>query len=286
MGKLLSGSQVERYRREGFLTPLRAFDAARAAHYFAALERNESAHGLYNRHYLASKAHLVFPWAAELVRNAVVLDAVEDLIGPDILLFNLTIWSKRGHDETYVNWHQDGAYFGLDPCEQITAWIALTPSTPEAGCVEVLPGSHLRGSLRHAERPDEKSLLSRGQYVSDHFDAASTVAMPLAPGEYSLHDVNLLHRSGPNRADHRRVGFGISYVPAHVRCTAPVRLTASLVRGADRYGHFDPEPVPPVDYHPDAVEFHKATLARYVAARNAMAAQHGAAASSARAGGA
>lgn len=274
MGKLLSNAQVERYRKEGFLSPLRAFDAARAAHYFAALEHSESAHGQYNRHYLASKAHLVFTWAAELVRNPEVLDAVEDLIGPDILLFNLTIWSKRGHDETYVNWHQDGTYFGLDPCEQITAWIALTPSTPEAGCVEVLPGSHLHGPMRHAERQDKKSLLSRGQYVSEHFDESGTVPMPLAPGEFSLHDVNLLHRSGPNRADHRRVGFGISYIPARVRCTAPVRLTAALVRGSDRFGHFDPEPVPAADYHPDAVAFHKQTIARYVAARNAMAERH------------
>jgi len=274
MGRLLTDEQVARYRREGFLSPLRAIDARQAAHYFACLERSESAHGQYNRHYLASKAHLVFTWAAELVRNPVVLDAVEDLIGPDILLYNLTIWSKRAHDETYVNWHQDGLYFGLDPCEQITAWVALTPSTPEAGCVEVLPGSHLRGPLRHEERPDEKSLLSRGQHVAEAVDESGVVSMPLAPGEFSLHDVNLLHRSGPNRADHRRVGFGISYVPARVRCTSSVRLTASLVRGTDRYGHFDPEPVPAADYHPDAVAFHKDTLVRYVASRNELAARH------------
>jgi non-heme Fe2+,alpha-ketoglutarate-dependent halogenase len=276
MGKLLTDPQIERYRREGYLSPLRAIDAARASYYFSCLEQSEGAFGQYNRHYLASKAHLVFTWAAELVRNPVVLDAVEDLIGPDILLFNLTIWSKRAHDETYVNWHQDGPYFGLDPCEQITAWVALTPSTPEAGCVEVLPGSHLRGPMRHEERPDEKSLLSRGQYVSEAFDETTTVGMPLAPGEFSLHDVNLLHRSGPNRADHRRVGFGISYVPARVRCTSSVRLTATCVRGTDRYNHFDPEPVPAADYHPEAVEFHKQTLARYVAARNEMAKRHAA----------
>ena len=171
MGKLLTADQVAAYDRDGFVTPFRAVPAEQAARWRNALERTVSAFDREHpaepgRRYASSrmKPYLLFRWAAEMVRCPAVLDAVEDLIGPDILVYHTTLWWKAAGSPNYVPWHQDGTYFGLAPHEHVTAWVALTPSTDESGCVTILPGSHRAGQLRmptgrtrrscsHAARP-------------------------------------------------------------------------------------------------------------------------------------
>ncbi len=244
---------VTAYERDGVVFPLPGFDPVQAGRYRRALlrdcaqaERPASQAGL-RQPSTRVKSYLLFPWAAELVRHPAILDAVEQVIGPDILVFHSTVWLKPGGSAGRVPWHQDGTYFGLAPYEHVTAWVALTPSTPERGCVEVIPGSHRAGQLAHRDTADPAIMLSRGQSVAAAVDEAAALPVVLAPGEFSLHHTMVLHASRPNRSAEDRIGVGISYIPARVRHVGETRLSATLVRGVDRFGHFDAEPSPGED---------------------------------------
>jgi non-heme Fe2+,alpha-ketoglutarate-dependent halogenase len=263
MGKKLTDAQIEHYRRDGFVYPVDAFGAEQARRCRRAMEDFEAAQGTQLTKGHNFKPHLLFTWVDEIVHSAAVLDAVEDVIGPDIRLFHLSVWPKDAGDPAYVSWHQDATYFGLEPPVQVTAWVALTDASIEAGCMEVIPGSHKLGQLHHAEHDARHNLLSRGQTVTADFDKSRTEFMPVRAGQFSLHHTHLLHNSRPNLSADRRIGLGISYVPTHVRCTSGTRLTAMLVRGTDRYGHFDDEPRPQVDFGAAERAAHADAVARF-----------------------
>ncbi|HVY15189.1 MAG TPA: phytanoyl-CoA dioxygenase family protein [Rhodopila sp.] len=266
--KILTEDAVRHYKEEGFHFPERVMSAEDALWYRREVERtcSASANPAEARKGTISyrvKPYLLFEWAAELVRHPRVLDAVEDLIGPDILVFHTTMWWKTPGSSNRVPWHQDGTYFGLAPFEHVTAWVALSPSNLETGCVRIVPRTHGDGQLPHADVPDPDLMLSRGQTVVLNVDESKAVPVILSPGEISLHHTMAIHASDPNTGTDDRIGIGISYIPAHVRHVGPTRLTASLVRGEDRYGHFDLEPRPLSDLHPDAVAAHRKSDARF-----------------------
>jgi non-heme Fe2+,alpha-ketoglutarate-dependent halogenase len=263
MGKKLTDAQIEHYHRDGFVYPVDAFGAGEARRYRRAMEDFEAAQGTQLTKGHNFKPHLLFTWVDEIVHSPAVLDAVEDVIGPDLRLFHLSVWPKDAGDPAYVSWHQDATYFGLEPAVQVTAWVALTDASIEAGCMEVIPGSHKLGQLHHAERDAQHNLLSRGQTITADFDKSRTAFMPVRAGQFSLHHTHLVHNSRPNLSADRRIGLGISYVPTHVRCTSSTRLTAMLVRGADRYGHFDDEPRPQVDFGEAERAAHADAVARF-----------------------
>ena len=132
----LSPAQVAQYQRDGYLFPVDCLTPEEVRHYRTRLEAFEREQGgTFGRlpNLVRSKSHLLFTWMDELVRHKKVLDAVESMIGPNILIYHLTSWLKEPKDPSHVSWHQDGTYFGLEPAEQITAWIALTDSTPGNG---------------------------------------------------------------------------------------------------------------------------------------------------------
>jgi non-heme Fe2+,alpha-ketoglutarate-dependent halogenase len=265
----LTEAQIAAYEKDGVVFPLTAFDAAQAAAYRTALvrdcaeaERPVSDAGI-RQPSTRVKSYLLFPWAAELIRHPSILDAVSELIGPDILAFHSTVWSKPAGSAGRVPWHQDGTYFGLAPFEHVTAWVALTPSTPQSGCVQVLPGSHRAGQRAHVDQKDPSILLSRGQSIKDPVDEARAVPIILQPGQFSLHHTMVLHNSQPNRSDDDRIGIGISFIPTRVRHIGETRLAASLVRGTDRYGHFDLEPAPLASADPAAMATHGNSLDRF-----------------------
>ena len=263
MGKVLSEAQVAQYERDGFLFPVDAFGRGEARGWLDQLESFERSigHELGKGHNF--KPHLLFRWVDEIVHHPAVLDAVEDLIGPDIRLFHLSVWPKPAHDPAFVSWHQDATYFGLEPPVQVTAWVALTDAPVEAGCMEVAPGSHRFGQLHHGQSEAPHNLLSRGQTVTEEFDRRDTVFMAVGAGQMSLHHTHLIHRSGANRSGHRRVGLGISYIPASARCRCTTRLSAMLVRGVDPCGNFDDEKRPQVDYGPAERAYHAEAVARF-----------------------
>lgn len=274
MARKLTQAQTERYERDGYVYPVDVFPREQALAYGAALEAFEQTHGFQLGKGYNFKPHLLFTWVDAVVHHPAVLDAVEDLIGPDIRLFHLSVWPKNAHDAAFVSWHQDATYFGLEPTEQVTAWVALSDAPVAAGCMEVIPGSHKRGQHHHHTDPSPHNLLSRGQTMSAVPDNPRTDFMAVSAGQMSMHHTYLMHRSGPNNTDHRRVGLGISYIPAHVRCRSATRLTAMLVRGADRYGYFDDEPRPVVDYGDAERAFHEKAVALFRQSNTEQAAQY------------
>jgi ectoine hydroxylase-related dioxygenase (phytanoyl-CoA dioxygenase family) len=209
----------------------------------------------------------------ELVRHPKVLDAVESLIGPNILIYHLTSWLKEPNEPSHVSWHQDGTYFGLEPFEQITAWIALTDATPEMGCIKIIPGSHAIGQRPHKDTTVPGNLLSRGQTIEARLDYTQYVMMPLRAGQISLHHTHIVHSSELNRTAERRIGIGVSYIPPQCRLVNDARVTAALVRGRDEYGHFDPEPRPAGDFDAASRAAHAAAVERFFESNKLLAAR-------------
>jgi non-haem Fe2+, alpha-ketoglutarate-dependent halogenase len=265
MGKLLSDPQVQQYRRDGYLCPIRVLGPEEAARYRAALEAAEAAAGGSLPGAYRHKPHLVYTWAQELIRHPKILDAVEGVIGPDILAWETVFFTKEPKTEDYISWHQDITYWGLDQeGDVVTAWVALSPSNPESGCMRVVPGTHLRDVVAHRDTFSEDNMLSRGQEIAVEVDEGHAVDLVLQPGQMSLHHVKIFHGSHQNRADDRRIGFAIRYLPPHVHQEIGADA-ATLVRGADRCGHFELEPAPARDLAPDAVAYHQRVRERRLA---------------------
>ncbi|TMJ90915.1 MAG: phytanoyl-CoA dioxygenase family protein [Alphaproteobacteria bacterium] len=261
MAGSLTQAQVEHFRREGYAFPFDAIPAAEAASYVAKLDSYDAILGEEAQKQLKIKAHVAAPWIVGLARNKNILDAVESLIGPDILLFGTSMFSKKARDVRFVSWHQDAAYYGLDPQQEVTCWVGLTDADTENGCMRVIPGSHLGADAVHDETYDPQNMLGRGQTIRD-IDDGKAVYMPVKAGQFSMHHERTIHGSMPNPSDRRRVGISFFYMPAHVRSTIG-RRTATLVRGADKYGHWDPEPTPKTDLDPVCMEFLRQSWSRY-----------------------
>ena len=199
MGKKLTAAQIDQYHRDGYVYPIDAFGAEQARRYRAPWRNSKRPRVPSSPRAITSSRISLFTWVDEIVHHPAILDAVEDLIGPNIRLFHLSVWPKNAGDPAYVSWHQDATYFGLEPAVQVTAWVALTEASIDAGCMEVIPGSHKLGQLDHAERADAKhNLLSRGQTITVDFDKSQTEFMPVSAGQFSLHHTHLVHNSRPN----------------------------------------------------------------------------------------
>jgi non-heme Fe2+,alpha-ketoglutarate-dependent halogenase len=255
----LSPEQVVAFRRDGILFPIRVISETEASNALMRLEALEAREGGSLSTATNQKIHLLVPWLNDLVRNPAILDAVESILGPDILCWGSGFFAKNPNDAKYISWHQDSTYWDLSSSDVLTAWLALTPSTPENGCLQVVPGSHLLNQIPHRDTFAPGNLLSRGQEIAVEVDRSKAVDVVLKPGEISLHHVRIFHASEPNRGTGRRVGYSIRYIPTYVRQTTG-RISASLVRGVDSYHHFEPEPIPAVAFDPAAVASHQHAL--------------------------
>ena len=262
MSSTLSAEQVARYHRDGYLTPLPAVSQSEAASLLARLEAEEREEGGKLSASSNQKSHLLFPWLADLVRRPEILDHVEGVIGPDILLWGCGFFTKNPNDGKIVSWHQDSTYWGLSEPDIVTAWVAFTPSTPQAGCMRVIPATHTVDQLPHKDTHADNNLLSRGQEVAVKVDERQAVDIVLEPGQMSLHHVRLIHGSGVNAAPHRRIGVALRYIPTRIYQTVRNGDSATLVRGVDRFHNFDPEPRPTRDHDPECIAFHKAMVHR------------------------
>lgn len=256
MPKLLSEAQIAQYREEGYLAPIPIMDEAEALKVCAALEAVEARMGGPLRGDLRHKSHLLFPFLADLVRHPRLLDAVEDVLGPDLLCWTSNFFIKEAESPSFVSWHQDSTYWGLSAPEVATAWVALTPSNAANGAMAVIPGSHKSDQIPHRDTFDRHNLLTRGQEVAVAVDEREAVSLILGPGEMSLHHVRLVHGSAPNPSADRRIGFAIRYIPTHLR-QLEGEDSATLVRGTDRFGHFAPEPRPLSEMAPEMLALHQ-----------------------------
>lgn len=257
MSSHLSDQDVARYRQDGLLWPLTALTPTQVA----TLSARYTAHAASIKGRTNQKPHLLYTWLDEVVRSPHILDAVERLLGPDLLCWSSQFFSKPAGDDAYVSWHQDATYWGLSSNDVVTAWVALTPSTRQSGCMQVVKGTHHQ-QVRHEDHFDEANLLSRGQEIAVRVDPASITHVELQPGQMSLHHVLLFHGSEPNRSEQARTGFAIRYIPTHVQQRAPFRDSALLVRGQDRFGHFEAEQSPQADGDAAALACHKQAIDR------------------------
>jgi len=256
MGKLLTPAQIAEFREQGFVSPVRVMAAEEALDYRRRLERFEATTGGPLAGDLRHKSHLLFTWLADLVRHPRILDAVEDLYGADLLCWNTNFFIKERESPAFVSWHQDSTYWGLSTPDVVSAWVAFTPAHSGNGAMQVIPGSHLLDQLPHRDTFAKHNLLTRGQEVAVEADESKAVTITLEPGEMSLHHVRLVHGSPANTSSDRRIGFAIRYIPTHVRQIAG-EDSASLVRGADRFRHFELEPQPAADLDPSMMALHK-----------------------------
>jgi non-haem Fe2+, alpha-ketoglutarate-dependent halogenase len=261
MPKCLTPDQIDQYREEGCVFPIRIMSETEAAELRGRLEAFERWTGGPLKGDMRHKSHLLFTWLAELVRRSAILHRIEDLHGPDLLCWTTNFFIKEAADRAFVSWHQDSTYWGLSTPDVVTAWVAFTPATEVNGAMEYIPGSHKLDQIPHRDTFAKHNLLTRGQEVMVEVDHSQRQIITLRPGEMSLHHVRLVHGSPPNPSSDRRIGFAIRYIPTSVAQLAG-EDSATLVRGEDRYHHFMPEPQPTRDLDPEFVALHRTITER------------------------
>ncbi|MDW3179051.1 MAG: phytanoyl-CoA dioxygenase family protein [Acidimicrobiia bacterium] len=212
----LTRAEVDHYEREGWIAPIDVMSEVEASDLAAELEKAEAAHPADLNPQHRNNAHLAFPFLAEVVTRRAIVSAVNSLVGDDVALWSTVLFIKEPDSSAFVSWHQDAFYMGLEPQNFVTAWLALTPSTYESGCVSVIPRSHRR-SLEHTDTFGSDNILTRGQEVAE-IDTRQAVHLELRPGQMSLHHPWLVHGSQPNRSAERRVGVAMqSFLGGDVR---------------------------------------------------------------------
>ncbi len=256
MTKMLTEDQVQQFRQDGYVSPVRVMSAQAAQAVREQLEAYERSTGGPLRGEMRHKSHLLFKFLSNVVHHEKILDAIEDLYGGDLLCWTTNFFIKEANTPAFVSWHQDSTYWGLSSPDVVTAWVALTESNADNGAMEVIPATHLMDQVPHRDTFDDNNLLSRGQEVAVEVDGSKAVRLDLQPGEMSLHHVRLVHGSPPNPSNGRRIGFAIRYIPTSVR-QLHGEDAATLVRGEDRYRTFEHEPVPAGDLQEDMVRLHK-----------------------------
>ena len=211
MTTMLSREQLDQYERDGIVFPVRAFSVDEVYLFRSELEA-VAANCVEGSRKRFDSLHLFFDWAYRLVTHEALLNAVEDILGDDILIDGTLVFYKPPQDSSYVSWHQDSVYSGWHLTPSVSAWIALTMSEPANGCMRVIPGSHKQGLLEHDNVEDPNMLNKRGERLRTDVDESQAVDVVLKPGEMSLHHTNIVHGSSPNTSDGPRIGFIVRFV--------------------------------------------------------------------------
>jgi ectoine hydroxylase-related dioxygenase (phytanoyl-CoA dioxygenase family) len=251
MPKVLLDAHLQSYQNEGFICPVRVLSEGEAGVFRAALAEQEAIMG--GRLLRMDNSHLFLRWAYDLALHPKVLDTLEDLLGPDLFVHSTRIFYKHPHDPAYVSWHQDGTYSSLNSKPAPSAWIALSYSGVENGCLRVVSASHQSGKLDHIETFAQNNLLNHGEEVQKEIDESQVRDLVLQPGEMSLHHINLIHGSTPNHSNLERIGFAVSYITPAVRRS---HLPVVRARGSSTDHEFELWPGPPQLSMADAIKAH------------------------------
>ncbi|MBI2994489.1 MAG: phytanoyl-CoA dioxygenase family protein [Gammaproteobacteria bacterium] len=242
----LNAEQQDAYRERGYHCPVRAYSGQEAAplcrKFLTYWEQNDAKLKALlprERGSFLIETHLFLRWVYDIVANPRILDAVESVLGPNVMAWSSQWFPKFPHDRTYVSWHQDATYWGLSPPNVTTAWVALSDSTRENACLRVIPGTHRGALLPQRETYAEANMLSRGQEIAVEVDESKAVDFVLRPGQFSLHHVGIVHGSGPNDSGRHRIGLAIRYISPDVVQHGSERDMVLMLRGRDDYGHFD-----------------------------------------------
>ena len=233
-------SLSETYARDGFVFPIEVVDSFEASSIRNDLEKAEAelAHDSERLGLVRAYPDRLLPSFDRLVRHPKLIAAVSPLLGPDLMVWSGGLFIKEANSSKVVTWHQDLNYWGLDEVNEVTAWVALSPSNIANGCMRFVPGSHQRSLVPHKDTFDENNLLSRGQEITVDVNDADGVNVILEPGQASLHHGHLFHASGPNTTDQRRVAAAIRFISTSMRQETGDRTLVTLVSGEDHYGHF------------------------------------------------
>lgn len=219
----LSDEEVARYHRHGYVVPqsyrLPNDVLAEANEAYAALLAENAGIAsdiMLGPHLSKAGAQGVkgSPYWFELATRPEILDMVEQLIGRDFILWGTTIFGKPAKSGKATPWHQDGDYYPIRPLETLTIWMALDDATPENGCMRFAPGSHKARRIFSHHREDNDDLTINLVCDSEHFDEEKAENLVLEAGQISLHDVYMIHGSGPNVTDQRRAAFIVRIMPA------------------------------------------------------------------------
>jgi len=265
----LSEDKVAQYWRDGFVFPLRVMSKEKALELRRVMEEVETRYAGGDLpqdvgSYLRTSPHVVMPFASDMALEANVLDAVESILGPDLMIWGADFFIKEAETTKIVSWHQDLTYWGLGATsDQITAWIALSDVSVESGCMRFVAGSHKQAIVPHNDTFGSDNLLSRGQEIAVDVDEADATHIELSPGEMSLHHGLLFHASGPNTSSDRRIGLAVRFINPNARQEVAERDYAMLARGVDRVGGF-------THFAPPAREFDAASLALYEEIKDAQ----------------
>ena len=234
----LSSNQLKQYKDEGFVSPINIFSKEKAKEIRDEIELIEKEipgeldkSGRYN-------AHLISPLLDEVTHHPKILDAVQSLIGKDILVCGTTLFIKNPYEKGFVSYHQDAKYIGLEPHNWVTAWVAITDSNEHNGCMRMWSGSHKDSLKDHDQMFNEGNLLTRGQTVNN-VPKEKTTPLILKAGQMSLHHPTVVHGSDLNKSDDRRIGFVIqSYIGANVKQVIG-KNSVQLARGVDSYNYHE-----------------------------------------------
>ncbi len=261
MPKALSEDQVSQYHRDGFIAPVPCLSADETAMFRAKFEAYEAAHEGWYEMSKGQKLYLLQTWARDLGRHPKILDAVEDVMGPNLMVWGLSLFVKDAKSPSYVSWHQDSTYWGLSKPNVTTAWIALSPANKQSGCMKMMPGTHKWEQVPHRDTLAKENLLTRGQEIDVDVDEKDAVYLELAPGEISLHNIRTVHASAPNQSENRRIGIAIRYISPDVKQINADGDSAWLVRGEDTEGNFIHETPPEADMDAAAMAEHDRIMA-------------------------
>jgi non-haem Fe2+, alpha-ketoglutarate-dependent halogenase len=257
----MTDADVKRYEEDGVLFPIQVLDSAEVARYRAAAEELdrallEAAQPVAPGErpvMMDGECHLNFEWAHSLCTHPAILDVVERIIGPDILVHSSSLFFKRP-GKSFVSWHQDSNYWELSQPRLVSAWIALSDSTVENGCLRVQPGTHLT-MLEHWEDHHEDNMLGTGNTVKGGHDESKAVDVVLRAGEMSLHHALMLHGSNPNRSTGPRIGYAIRYLAADVT-QGRGHHEVVLARGQQRHSRFKVQQEAPTQSVADGMARH------------------------------
>jgi len=230
----------KQYDDDGYYFPIQAISGAQALDYRNQLEAAEKqvADDPAKKKLMQLQPAAVLDFADEIARLPSIVDPVSEILGDNVLLWNATFFIKEAQSPSYISWHQDLKYWGMDDSHEVTAWLALSDVTTATGCMKFIAGSHKLDMVEHVDTFEKDNLLSRGQEIAVDVNEEDSTHVQLKPGQMSLHHGKLFHGSSPNTTDDRRIGLALRYISTNMQQTANLKPFAKLVAGEDTFGHF------------------------------------------------
>ena len=237
---VLTSKQLKKYEDYGYIAPIDILSLEEVKEITTELEYIEKKWPNELIGLGRNNVHYISPVFDQIAHNSKILDVVQDIIGPNILVGGTTLFIKEPNNKNFVSWHQDAKYIGFEPHNWVTAWLAITDANEENGCMRMWPGTHKDDLKLHEEKfnDDQGNLLTRGQTI-DNVPIQKTEPVILKAGQMSLHHPRIAHGSGINKSNKRRIGFVIqSYIGTNVEQVIG-KVYVQQARGEDLFNYHE-----------------------------------------------